>query len=1092
MKESLSKTFLARIRTMSMNYENPEGVETAMRRMMMKTKKKLQAIYVKDLLQTLYKRNIGTAEVFHLSTKLCKENKYKRKEITKLAMKEKMKDAWKVLRKEKYEEQQMWRQLKKTINNKSRIENYNEIWYVEKNDTYNHLRDKRKTKIKWLVNKYYTQETTPETYNGVHVGDQVLDERFNITPECYGSTTISTNEERVLKIHPKYSVFDKICTVDCEAEIEKSLTKIRWQRGIEKQQNNNQTETTETKRTTFNIEKKEFNFKEARSTDLPFNSYVYMPKPLETVEEVKLQCLKNKILSITEEYANKNNNSLKNLSNEQRKGLKSLKQRQKNKEIVVFQTDKSGKMIVDSPENYIEAAKPHFKDDKIIDIKEYNKIEKVVNAHTICWLRMLRVAEDSGDSKRYKTSMLTHDSQPSTLYTYRKDHKEYEDRRKGPPVRPLCDVSDSYGHKLSYFISRILKEINDEQTTVCDSTEDMLAAIREANENTNMNNDSVIGSMDVKALYPSLDLNYTIEIVCQEFYKSNVKIEGVDYLELGLYLSLNRKEEYLRDLGIDECCPTRKNKVGAPPTVTGSGIEVDKGKRFKSWHIPLREPNDETKRIMLREALKIVLTIIMKNHTYNFNNELRKQKEGGAIGVDLTGNIANIFMSWWDKELIRKLEKLGITPFLYKRYVDDINLGTEAIKQNYEYVQGKLVERKGNLDNEIPADKKTFDIIRTIGDGIHKSIKLTTDVPSNHDDYKVPILDLKCWITEVNTGNKTVTKILHEHYIKDVSSKMVIHRESAMPINSKRTILTQQCLRILLNCHKDIGPDKIAEHLTFFMLRMQASGYDQQLRFEILKSAINAYNKMKEKEKEGEKIQKKRTWHRTERRKQREERKKNWYKNGNYESVLFLPSTPNSELRNKIQETINKTDTKIKVIEKSGTKIIKELQKNDPFKEKPCSKKDNCFVCRGPNPGNCRDTGVTYKINCSGECKYEYTGQTGQNAFTRGKKHESEYKAMNEESALWKHCVNVHNNEPQRFKMTVVDKCRNDATKRQILESVRINKLPNEHIMNSRSEWNSTKIPRISVSTAPKYRFDVREDSTKKKREKPLHGLALI
>ena len=38
----------------------------------------------------------------------------------------------------------------------------------------------------------------------------------------------------------------------------------------------------------------------------------------------------------------------------------------------------------------------------------------------------------------------------------------------------------------------------------------------------------------------------------------------------------------------------------------------------------------------------------MKNHLYIFNNELRIQKEGGLIGIDLTGELAQIFMSWWD------------------------------------------------------------------------------------------------------------------------------------------------------------------------------------------------------------------------------------------------------------------------------------------------------------------------------------------------------------------------------------------------------------------------------------------------------------
>ena len=85
-----------------------------------------------------------------------------------------------------------------------------------------------------------------------------------------------------------------------------------------------------------------------------------------------------------------------------------------------------------------------------------------------------------------------------------------------------------------------------------------------------------------------------------------------------------------------------------------------------------------------------------------------------------------------------------------------------------------------------------------------------------------------------------------------------------------------------------------------------------------------------------------------------------------------------------------------------------------------CADREKCLVCSGPNPGNCRETGVSYRIDCPDECSYEYTGQTGLNAYTRGKKHDQDYKAKRDESALWKHCLNVHNGETQLFKMSVV------------------------------------------------------------------------
>ena len=39
-----------------------------------------------------------------------------------------------------------------------------------------------------------------------------------------------------------------------------------------------------------------------------------------------------------------------------------------------------------------------------------------------------------------------------------------------------------------------------------------------------VDNDLVVGSADVKALYPSLDMDLTIEKVCDVFFESDIQI----------------------------------------------------------------------------------------------------------------------------------------------------------------------------------------------------------------------------------------------------------------------------------------------------------------------------------------------------------------------------------------------------------------------------------------------------------------------------------------------------------------------------------------------------------------------------------------
>ena len=173
----------------------------------------------------------------------------------------------------------------------------------------------------------------------------------------------------------------------------------------------------------------------------------------------------------------------------------------------------------------------------------------------------------------------------------------------------------------------------------------MIAQIEEANTNA-LPKDVIIGSLDVKALYPSLDLSFTIEKVCTMFRESEVVFEGVDYEEVGLYISLHKNLEELKELGLEDVCPTRQKNKGRPPTITSSGSKKKKEQRFQHWIKPSKSPSPEQMRLMLSTALKIGLYTVMENHIYSFRGVIRKQEKGGAIGLELTGALSQVFMLW--------------------------------------------------------------------------------------------------------------------------------------------------------------------------------------------------------------------------------------------------------------------------------------------------------------------------------------------------------------------------------------------------------------------------------------------------------------
>ena len=74
--------------------------------------------------------------------------------------------------------------------------------------------------------------------------------------------------------------------------------------------------------------------------------------------------------------------------------------------------------------------------------------------------------------------------------------------------------------------------------------------------------DIIVGSAAVKALYPSLDIDFTIEKVCEVFHASKVRVVGLNVEELGLYLALNRTEEELRVMELLPFCPRRRTTRG--------------------------------------------------------------------------------------------------------------------------------------------------------------------------------------------------------------------------------------------------------------------------------------------------------------------------------------------------------------------------------------------------------------------------------------------------------------------------------------------------------------------------------------------------
>ncbi len=975
----------------------------------------------------------------------------------------KLQDAHTELRNLKRRNTATWREVKATIRNGGVLREYERLWRRETTKYDEEIRSKHRKKIRHLQRKYKTKPNTiPDEIDGIVIKDQEIPEGYSSTPRTYGGITLTNEEETLLSLPPKYATYNKVNTEECEAEVEKCLAKLRW----EDRNSSAQNELPREERNWHDHTTKTMDFRHFRSTNLKFNARITVPKPLDDMSEVNMQSLKQRLNRCTEEYVKETRHERVNLTAEQKEGLKTLKEKKKDCDIIIMETDKSKRFSCDTPDNYKLLASTHMENDEVVTQETKALYEKQINAHTGMWLLMLRAGTEVNDVDRVKQSMTSHNNIPAPLSILRKDHKPSENDVIGPPGRPVCGGDVSYNKRLSNLISTILTDVYIGEPTVCSSTEELLAEVERVNEE-GLDEMDIIGSADVEALYPSLDIDFTIDKVCELLHDSTVTIEGMDYKELGLYLSLNKSDEQLRQLGLDNVCPKRRTNRGPRPVLTGCGMAANAKDRHQPWIFPnLDGVTEETKRKMMVEAMRIVLKALMEKHVYEFAKELKRQRKGGAIGMELTGVVAQIFMVWWDRQLRSRLEMVDFKLKMHERYVDDSNVLARRTEVGARYDGERVIVTDESVqeDRDLPDDERTMKLMQSIAAHIHPSIRLTIDYPSKHPEKKVPMLDVKMWIEELD--NRRL--LLYEHYEKPMATKSVVHEQSAIPTKNKRTILTQEVLRILLHCSSYLPWEVPRTHINNFMLKMQYSGYGKMFRYHVVNGAINAYQKIREKEDLGIRpMHRPKNWERESRRKEKETKRKNWYKDGGFDSVVFIAMTRNGELKRRYEREIRKSGLRIKVVERTGRTLKSQLQTSNPFREANCGRND-CFVCTTSNTGNCNTESVTYDIKCEGDdCteREEYRGESANNGYTRGKIHIRDLNAKDiKNSPLWRHCVEKHNGQVQNFTMAINGTYRNDTMMRQVTEAVQINNLDPRHLMNTRAEWNMTRVPRASIT----------------------------
>ena len=143
---------------------------------------------------------------------------------------------------------------------------------------------------------------------------------------------------------------------------------------------------------------------------------------------------------------------------------------------------------------------------------------------------------------------------------------------------------------------------------------------------------------------------------------------------------------------------------------------------------------------------------------------------------------------------------------------------------------------------------------------IYRNIEVTTEIPENFRDDKLPVLDFKCWVDNTKkvytagTGTERpieTRRILYTFFEKDMSSKFAIMKTSALPEKTKISSLSNDLMRRMKNVSEDLDQKTRNEVVDAYAKRLILSGYKQEQVREIVVAGLKGYEKVVTMAKEG-------------------------------------------------------------------------------------------------------------------------------------------------------------------------------------------------------------------------------------------------
>ena len=466
-----------------------------------------------------------------------------------------------------------------------------------------------------------------------------------------------------------------------------------------------------------------------------------------------------------------------------------------------------------------------------------------------------------------------------------------------------------------------------------------------------------------------------------------MKFEGIDYVLAAKYIALNMEQHQITRKNLQGIVPRRIATSGSRPTVLTCGDD-EKKERWKFFRDP-EEYTEKEKKKLMGKVTEILVKTTFQYHCYKWDDSVRKQSKGGSIGVRGTGSVAKATMDWWIGEYRRILTGANVEVLLLKKYVDDVciiskNLDWGARWDNRtKQVTYHSTDIIADLDEKRYKEEVTMRVLRDAASSIADFLEFTSEV-SRGPESPHPVLDTQLWMDASERGKEPwychstegqvvpgtgavsgVQKVMYKFYSKPVTNRISILQRSAMPEGLKVATTAQEVLRRLKTTSEDAPKEMVEDFIRRYMDNLTGMGYPLQWRTKVLKSTMIGYMKILQRVEDGEvkrnrmgkdtvlrnrfkKLVGDQYWYRVKEKENDSDdelsgnSRMKWtpgHREGNgngkqqyIESVVFVPHTPHSELKgrlNRVEQSLG-FKTKFKYVERLVRTLGQQLIKKDP------------------------------------------------------------------------------------------------------------------------------------------------------------------